>query len=119
MSARTEYALIGALLVDPEAIEVVAPLVELEDFAEPRAGLVYSVVSRLYRDGKPAHFVRVCDEIERGGDLAFVGTAFLTTVAACCPSSLDAPDLAAMVARDGAERRGQSHRLPFKGAVRV
>jgi replicative DNA helicase len=110
VSARSEYALIGALLVDPEAFDGTASVVEVEDFAERRASTVYLAMMRLRCTGTPIDFVTVADELERTGELDRLGTAFLVTVAASAPSSLHVGTYARRVAEDGAARRGSPRR---------
>lgn len=119
MSALTEHAVIGALVSYPDLIDDVAQRLDLEDFAEPRARLVYAAMLRLHRAGVPTDWVLLTDEIDRAGDLFRVGTGYLSDVACCCPIAEHLPHYVARVERDGAERRGQTGRLPFKGAVRL
>jgi replicative DNA helicase len=114
---RAEHALIGALLVDPDAFDAVGQTVEYEDFTDPRAAAVYMAMFRLRADGVPIDYVLVCEALEWMGEK--VPTAYMVEVAAQAPTSLHAPDYARRVATAGAERREGIARGPFKGAVQV
>jgi replicative DNA helicase len=119
VSLRTESALLGALVIDPEALEAVAHVVQTADFTDVRAAAAYAAMLRLHHAGRPVDFVLLADELERSGELKRLGTAFLVSVSSSCPTSLHVDHYARLVAEAGAERRGQPERLPFKGAVRV
>jgi replicative DNA helicase len=119
VSALTEHAVIGALVSYPDLITEVAQRLDVEDFAEPRARLVYAAMLLLHRAGDPVDWVLLTDEIDRAGDLFRIGTEYLVTVSSSCPLAEHLPAYVARVERDGAKRRGQTGRLPFKGAVRL
>jgi replicative DNA helicase len=119
VSARSEYALIGALLVDPEAFDETASVVQAEDFGERRARIVYLGMWRLRCRGLPIDFVTVADELERTGELSRLGTAFLVTVAAAAPSSLHVGAYARLVADAGRARRGAAPPADLAGLTGV
>jgi replicative DNA helicase len=101
---NAERALLGALLVDPEAVLDAAPLVSPDDFAEPRCRLVYEAILAC----ADVDFVLVSCEMETRGTLAKVGTAFLTALCLHTPTSLHATEYARAVADAAKVRRAQA-----------
>ena len=117
---RAEIALIGSLLIDPDAADLVAPVVGAEDFASSRWREVYAAMTALRLRGIAVDYVTVCDELEGRGSLATVQDFNLTAAINCCPSSLHALDYAREVARGAADRarRGrEGYALTRSGAV--
>jgi replicative DNA helicase len=104
---RAASALLGALLIDPEAVKVVRPIVAPEDFPTPNGREVYTAILALDDRGVPADFVAVCCELERRGTAERIGTAQLVALINRCPTSLHAEHYARLVA-EAADRR----RLP-------
>lgn len=105
---RAEIALIGSLLIDPDAADLVAPVVGAGDFASARWREVYAAATALRRRGVAVDYVTVCDELEARGTLQGVKDANLTAAINCCPTSLHALHYARQVARAAAERRARS-----------
>ena len=101
MSVNAERALLGALLIDPEAVRLVRPLVTPEDFADRRCRLVYEAILAC----SDVDFVLVSCEMEARGTLDEVGTAFLAALCLHTPTSLYAEQYARAVAEAAQIRR--------------
>ena len=117
MSATTdaERALIGCLLIDPEATAEVAALVSPDDFLDARSRLVYEAILTC----EAVDFVLVSCELERRGTLDKVGTAFLTSLCLYTPTSLHAPRYARFVAQAAADRRAKAAPAELPGLTGV
>lgn len=87
-SVEAERTVIGALLVDPEAIIKVSDLLIPEDFYDPTLRTVYAAIYQLYQSHQPIDFVtvsaRLADE-KRVQEIG--GSAFLAELAAQVPTS--------------------------------
>lgn len=103
-----EIALMGSLLIDPDAIEVVAAVVAPEDFASVRWREVFAAMLALRARGAAVDYVTVCDELAARGTLGSVKDHNLTASILACPTSLHAAHYAAAVARAAAARRARS-----------
>jgi len=100
-----ERALLGSLLVDPDATERVRAVLAPEDFAGARGRAVYGAICALYDRGDPVDFVLVGCELERRGELgSVVQTHELVDLCLHCPTSLHA-DAYAWRVKEAAERR--------------
>jgi replicative DNA helicase len=103
---RAERALLGGLLIDPEAIVTIAPFLEPSHFYRARHGRIYEAIASLYERRQPTDFVSVAAELESAGQLELVGgTAYLTQLINAVPTSLHAEAYARIIERCGLMRR--------------
>jgi replicative DNA helicase len=58
-STEAEKTVLGALLLDPEAIVKVSDLLVPEDFYDPTYRLIYQSIYELYQQHEPIDFVTV------------------------------------------------------------
>jgi replicative DNA helicase len=72
-SLEAETALLASLLLDPEAIGAVAPLLQPEDFYRPAHGKLFEVIRALFDQGEPSDPLVVLRECERRKILDQVG----------------------------------------------
>lgn len=72
-SVEAEEAVIGSLLVNYDMIVPLSAFLRSDDFFIERYALVYTVISRLFEQGKPADLVTIGDELQRQGLLNEVG----------------------------------------------
>lgn len=98
-ATRAEMAVLGSIIIDPEAIGPVAAIVGPDAFTRPRLRLIYEAALAIHRRGESPDYVALCCELEVRGTLSAVGgDAALTRLVNECPSSLDAEHYAARVA---------------------
>ncbi len=87
-SAEAERTVLGALLLDPEAIIKVSDLLTPEDFYDPTYRLIYSAVYGLYQEHEPIDFVTVASRLADNKKIQDVGgSAFLAELASSVPTS--------------------------------
>ncbi|MEW6033531.1 MAG: replicative DNA helicase [Chloroflexota bacterium] len=95
-----EEAVLGSLLIDPEAVFTVATLLKGEDFFVPRNRLAYEACLSLYSRNEAINQVTVAQELARRGLLAEAGgAAHLSHVVSTVPTSLHAEYYAQIVTR--------------------
>ncbi|TSC79666.1 MAG: Replicative DNA helicase [Candidatus Peregrinibacteria bacterium Gr01-1014_25] len=83
-----ERTVLGALLLDPEAILKVSDFLRSEDFYDPRYRLVYEAISDLYQKHDPIDFVTVTSRLADSKKLDDVGgNSFLAELASAVPTS--------------------------------
>jgi replicative DNA helicase len=77
---EAEEAVLGALLIDPDAIIRLSTILRPQDFYREKHGWIYDAVLALHERREPVDFLTVCDELERRNQLDEVGgPAFITT----------------------------------------
>jgi replicative DNA helicase len=103
---EAEEAILGALLIDPDAIIRVATILRPEDFYREKNGWIYDVVLALHERREPIDLLTVCDELERREQLDEVGgTAFITSLVNAVPTSIHAEHYARITERAATRRR--------------
>lgn len=89
-SAETEMALLGSLLINPDAIETVSFL-QASDFHIKANGWIYEALLNLHHGGQAIDILTMGNELDRNRRLAQCGgAAHLTELMAYVPSALHA-----------------------------
>jgi replicative DNA helicase len=103
---EAEEAVLGALLIDPDAIIRVATTLQPEDFYREKHGWIYDTIRTLHERREPVDFLTVCDELDRRGQLDQLGgAAFITSLINAVPTSIHAEHYARIVDRTATRRR--------------
>ena len=80
-SVEAEQSVLGALLIDRDAVIEVADLLRPEDFYRNHHGTIYSAIVDLYERREPIDIVTVSEVLERLERLKEVGgAAYLTSL---------------------------------------
>ena len=103
---EAERAVLGSLLIDPDAIIKVANFLRAEDFFRERHGWLFDVMMTLHERREPLDFVTVVDELERRGQLEEIGgPAYITDLIGGTPTSINVDFYARIVERTALLRR--------------
>jgi replicative DNA helicase len=103
---EAEEAVLGALLIDPDAIIRVATLLKPGDFYREKNGWIYDAALALHERREPIDFLTVCDELERREQLDQVGgPGFITSLINAVPTSIHAEHYARIIERTATRRR--------------
>jgi replicative DNA helicase len=99
-SIEAEQSVLGALLIDRDAVIEVAELLRPEDFYRSHNGSVYGAILELYERREPVDIVTVSEALERQGQLdAIGGSAYLTSLINLTPTAVNAVYYARIVER--------------------
>jgi replicative DNA helicase len=105
-NVEAEEAVLGALLIDPEAIFRVSTFLRPEDFFIVKNGWIYDVVLSLHERRQPADFVTVCDELENRKQLEEVGgAAYIASLINSVPTAIHVEAYGHIVERTALRRR--------------
>jgi replicative DNA helicase len=86
---EAEQAVLGSLLIDPDAVIKIASFLQSEDFYQEKNAWIYQAVLDLHERREPADFVTVTDELERRHQLAEVGgPAYVLDLINAVPTSI-------------------------------
>jgi replicative DNA helicase len=103
---EAEEAILGSLLIDPDAIIKVAASLSADDFYREKNGWVYQAILDLHERREPADFVTLCDEMERRNQLQDVGGAgYITQLINNTPTAVHVEYYAGIVVRTATLRR--------------
>ena len=90
-SREAEEAVVGAVLINPEAYYDVAQFLSPDDFYIHRNKFVWEAFTRLHEQRIPVDLLTLSEELDRVGQLAEIGgSAYLTSLINQVPSSLNA-----------------------------
>jgi replicative DNA helicase len=99
-SIEAEQSVLGALLIDRDAVVEVAELVHATDFYRQHHGTIFAAILDLYERREPVDIVTVSEVLERGGTLEQVGgSAYLTSLINLTPTAVNATHYARIVER--------------------
>jgi replicative DNA helicase len=101
-----EESLLGAMMLEPEAIAAAAGVVRADDFYKPAHSHIFDAIHALYAAGQPVDPVTVADELRRNGLLETVGGhQVLVDVMASTPATTNAAGYARIVEEHALLRR--------------
>ena len=99
-SIDAEQSVLGALLIDRDAVVEVAEFLRPGDFYRNHHGTIYGSILELYERREPVDIVTVSETLERGGHLEAVGgSAFLTSLINLTPTAVNSVHYARIVER--------------------
>ena len=105
-SRDAEEAVLGAILINPDAYFEVAEILTPEDFYIIRNRWIWEAFISLHDKRTPIDFLTLIEELNKSGHLAEVGgQAYLTTLQNQTPSSMHAEAYAESVAQFAIRRR--------------
>ena len=70
---EAEQSVLGALMLDKEAIVQVADILTPKDFYKPSHATVYDAVIKLYEKGQPIDLLSISSKLKDDGSLQSVG----------------------------------------------
>jgi replicative DNA helicase len=105
-NVEAEEAVLGSILIDPEALFRVSPFLKGEDFYIQKNAWLYEAVLALHERREPIDFVTLCDELERQGQLEEVGgAAYVTHLINAVPSAIHVEAYGHIVEQSAIRRR--------------
>lgn len=63
-SAEAEQSVIGAMIMDRDAIADVIDIIDQEDFYQKQNGILFETMKELYREGKPVDLVTLQNKLK-------------------------------------------------------
>lgn len=101
-----ELAILGSLLIDPEAADGIFPELESSDFYYSKHAMIFSAMRELWRGGKPIDYVMLVDALGKNGQLEYLGGAqFLLSLISATPSAINAKHYAEIISKAAKKRK--------------
>lgn len=105
-NAEAEASLLGAILIDTDAIVKIADSVGVADFYEERHARIYEAVLQLYEKHQPIDVLTLANQLKATGFLDMVGGAgYLTELTNFVPTAAHVEQYAEIVAQKALRRR--------------
>jgi replicative DNA helicase len=103
---EAEQAVLGSLLIDPDAVLRVASFLRAADFYQEKNGWIYQAILDLHERREAADFVTVTDELERRQQLAEVGgSSYVLDLINAVPTAIHVEHYARIVERTSVLRK--------------
>ena len=104
-SIEAEQSVLGALLIDRDAVIEVADFLRPADFYRQAHGTIYEAILELYERREPVDIVTVSEVLTRHEALDQVGgSAYLTSLINLTPTAVNAVHYGRIVERKGIQR---------------
>ncbi len=101
-----EASLLGAILIDSDAIVKIADLVGVTDFYDPKHQRIYEAIVQLYEKHSPIDVLTLADQLKNSDLLDFAGgAAYLTELTNYVPTASHVEKYAEIVAQKALRRR--------------
>lgn len=108
-STEAERGVLGCVLIDPDCIHRVRPLIKPEMFHKEHHRWIYQAMLDLADDSTPPDFLTLGDALEQRGQLEKAGDfSYITSLINAVPNSLRAEHYAGIVERDHVRRCASS-----------
>ncbi len=105
-NTEAEASLLGALLIDVDAIVKIADMINNEDFYDERHKRIFEAVTQLYDKHSPIDVLTLSDQLKNTGFLDMVGGAsYLTELTNFVPTAAHVEQYAEIVTQKGLRRR--------------
>lgn len=103
---EAEASLLGAILIDADALVKIADSVSVDDFFDPRHQRIYEAVVQLYERRSPIDVLTLADQLKNNSALDLVGgAAYLTELTNFVPTATHVEQYAEIVAQKALRRR--------------
>lgn len=101
-----EASLLGAILIDSDAIVKIADVVNAADFYDPKNQRIFEAITQLYEKHQPIDVLTLADQLKGTGFIDFVGgAAYLTQLTNFVPTASHVEQYAEIVAQKALRRR--------------
>lgn len=105
-NSEAEASLLGAILIDSDALVKVADTIRAEDFYEERHRRIFEAISKLNEQHSPIDVLTLSDQLKATGFLEAVGGAsYLTELTNFVPTAAHVEQYAQIVAQKSLRRR--------------
>ena len=105
-SVDAEASLLGAILIDGDAIVKIADTLTHDDFFDPRHRYIYEAASQLYAKHSPIDVLTLSEQLKNNGTLDLIGGAsYLTELTNFVPTASHAEQYAEIIAQKSLRRR--------------
>jgi replicative DNA helicase len=105
-SLDAEMSLLGAILIDENTISDVVQQIKPGDFYDPRHGIIFDAIMRLYERHQPVDLLTITDELKKKDNLEKIGgSTYLSELTNYVPTSAHAEAYSKMIAQASIRRR--------------
>ncbi len=104
-SEEAERSLLGLMLLQKDAVLVAMDSLTADDFYSGQHQIIFSAMSRLYRDGYAIDYVTLLDKLNATGEIEKVGVSYLTELTAMMSFSENASQYCRIISEKSTLRK--------------
>jgi len=105
-NSEAEASLLGAILIDSDAIVKIADIITAIDFYDVKHQRIYEAITKLYEKRSPIDVLTLSDQLKNSGYLEMIGgAAYLTELTNFVPTAAHVEQYADIVAQKAVRRR--------------
>jgi len=103
---EAEASLLGAVLLDSDALVKIADLITIHDFFDPKHQRIYEAIQQLYEKRSPIDVLTLSDQLKNNGFLDMIGgPGYLSELTNFVPTAAHVEQYANIVAQKALRRR--------------
>jgi len=103
---EAEEAVLGAILIDPEAVYKVLPFLKADDFYLQKHRWIYESIVRVHEQREPVDFITLTTDLEQHGHIETVGGgAYISELISTVPSAISVESYGRLVEQTAVRRR--------------
>lgn len=101
---EAEQSVLGAILIDKDAIATVSSIIATSDFYNPTNGVIFGAMLSLYEQGKPIDILTLRSAIKKNKNLKNIESSYLTELINVVPTAANIEHYAILI-KDVATKR--------------
>ncbi|OGH14782.1 MAG: replicative DNA helicase [Candidatus Levybacteria bacterium RIFCSPLOWO2_02_FULL_37_10] len=101
---EAEQSVLGAMLIDKDAVSIVSELVKPSDFYNDINGIIYSAMLSLYEERKPVDILTLTTQLKKNKIKDKVDTSYLTSLLDVVPTAANAQHYAQIIKENSTKR---------------
>ncbi len=102
---EAENSVLGAILIDKEAIGLVSGILSPKDFYNDLNGMIYSAMLSLFEERKPIDVITIVEKLKKNKNLAKIDTSYISDLVNSVPTAANIEEYAQMIKEAGTKRR--------------
>lgn len=103
-NTEAEQSVLGAILIDKDAISLVSQIIAPSDFYNPVNGLIYSAMLLLYEQGKPIDLLTLTSQLKKDKTYSKVGSSYLADFVNTVPTASNIEHYAILIKEASTKR---------------
>ncbi|MGI6278539.1 MAG: replicative DNA helicase [Patescibacteria group bacterium] len=105
-SNEAEESVLGSILIDKDAISIIAPLLKPENFYNENNGRIYEIALKLYENRRPIDLVTLTSELKKTKDFSQIGGAsYLADLTNRVATAVNVEEYAQIIKRNWIKRQ--------------
>ena len=101
---EAEQSVLGAILIDKDAISIVSQLISINDFYNQINGLIYSAMLTLYEEGKPIDLLTLTSRLKKDKTYSKIESSYLVNLVNAVPTAANVESYALLIKETSTKR---------------